>query len=73
MQDLIEMTGQSEMTFGPSAAEVSLQESTVPLTKIAKKKPGLGWFADSGQDIRYTVVVAVERRSFAVSPEQDSQ
>ncbi len=66
------MTGQSETTFEPSVAEVSLARTADPSerTVVAGMKPDSGRFADSEQHIRYTVTAAGEWEYFAVEDNQ---
>lgn len=54
----IEMTGQSEMMFDPSAAVVALQRKMASVEMIAARNPGFGQFADSRRGIQYTVAAA---------------
>ncbi len=66
------MTGQSEMTFEPSVAKVSLARTADQFerTVVAGMKPDSGRFADSEQHIRYTVTVAGKWGYFAVEDNQ---
>jgi hypothetical protein len=64
------MTGQFEMKFVLSVAE---QETMNWFERTVEGESGSGQSADSGQDIRYTVPVAVELKSFAGALGKDSQ
>ena len=73
MRRLTEMTGQLEKMSDQSAAQVLLQERMKPSERTEEKKPGPGSFADSGQEIQYTVIAAGDQKNSAAFPEQENR